>query len=88
MKILVIEDDEKIAAFIAQGLREKGFAIDVVHDGDEGADRALSFPYDAAVIDIMLPGTDGLRIVESMRARKILDRTAASVVPNTSASSR
>lgn len=71
LKILVIEDDEKIAAFIAKGLREKGFAVDVVHDGDEGADRALSFSYDAAVVDIMLPGTDGLRIVESMRAQNI-----------------
>lgn len=71
MKILVIEDDEKIAAFIANGLRENGFAVDVVHDGDEGADLALSSPYDAAVVDIMLPGTDGLAIVAAMRARNI-----------------
>jgi two-component system OmpR family response regulator len=71
LKILVIEDDEKIAGFVANGLRESGYAVDVVHDGTEGEERALSDTYRAAVIDIMLPGTDGLTIVERMRAANV-----------------
>lgn len=71
MKILVIEDDEKIAGFIANGLRERGYTLDVAHRGDEGSDLAHAGPYDAAVIDIMLPGMDGLTIIEGMRAASI-----------------
>ncbi|MEM8954052.1 MAG: response regulator transcription factor [Verrucomicrobiota bacterium] len=71
MKILVIEDDKTIAAYIAKGLREAGYTVDVAHDGDEGSDLAQIGPYDAAVVDIMLPGTDGLTIIEEMRAEKI-----------------
>jgi two-component system OmpR family response regulator len=71
MKILVIEDDKTIAAYIAKGLRETGYTVDVANDGDEGSDLAQIGPYDAAVVDIMLPGTDGLTIIEEMRAEKI-----------------
>jgi two-component system OmpR family response regulator len=71
MKILVIEDDKTIAAYIAKGLRETGYTVDVANDGDEGSDLAQIGPYDAAVVDIMLPGTDGLTIIEEMRAEHI-----------------
>jgi two-component system OmpR family response regulator len=71
MKILVIEDDKTIAAYIAKGLRETGYTVDVANDGDEGSDLAQIGPYDAAVVDIMLPGTDGLTIIEEMRAENI-----------------
>jgi two-component system OmpR family response regulator len=71
MKILVIEDDKTIAAYIAKGLRETGYTVDVTNDGDEGSDLAQIGPYDAAVVDIMLPGTDGLTIIEEMRAEHI-----------------
>ena len=67
MKILVIEDDQKTASFIAKGLKEAGMMVDVFHEGNEGLDRALVYQYDAAIIDVMLPGLDGLSIIESMR---------------------
>jgi len=71
MKILVVEDDSKIASFVTKGLREAGFAVDAAADGDEGLHFALSQPYDAAIIDIMLPGLDGLSLIERLRERKI-----------------
>lgn len=67
MKILIIEDDKKTAAFIAKGFKEGGMVVDVHHDGMEGLDAALVYEYDAAVIDLMLPGLDGLSIIEQMR---------------------
>lgn len=71
MRILVVEDDRKIASFIEKGLREAGFAVDVVGDGQAGLQLGLSALYDAAVIDIMLPGMDGLSLIEMMRGRRI-----------------
>lgn len=71
MRILLIEDDKKIASFIARGLREAGFCVDVVHDGDEGAAMAQTALYDVAVVDIMLPGLDGLSIIDRMRGSDI-----------------
>lgn len=71
MRILLIEDDGKIASFITKGLREAGFAVDIAQEGKEGVAMALSAPYDAAVIDIMLPGLDGLSIIERMREHKV-----------------
>ncbi len=68
MRILLIEDDLKISSFIAKGLREAGFSVDVCGDGRSGLDRALTASYDAAVVDLMLPGLDGLSVIESMRA--------------------
>jgi len=70
MRILVVEDDKKIASFVAKGLKEAGYAVDVAHDGLDGMDLGLSGLYDAAVVDIMLPGIDGLTLIERLRAKK------------------
>lgn len=72
MRILVVEDDRKIASFVAKGLREAGFAVDQADNGQEGLDRALSEPYDAVVMDLMLPKLDGLSVIEQMRQQKTL----------------
>lgn len=69
MRLLLIEDDQKIAFFIVQGLKEAGFAVDHVDNGEDGQHMILNEPYDAAVIDIMLPKTDGLTVIENMRKR-------------------
>src|SRR5215470_16991527 len=71
MRILVVEDDKKIASFVAKGLSEAGFAVDHADNGKEGLNLVLSEPYDAAVIDVMLPKLDGLSIVEKIRREKI-----------------
>jgi two-component system OmpR family response regulator len=71
MRILLIEDDKKIAGFIEKGLREAGFVIDTRHDGPEGLELGLQGLYDAAVVDIMLPGMDGLQVIEKMRSAGI-----------------
>jgi heavy metal response regulator len=72
MRILVVEDDRKTASFVTRGLKEAGFAVDHVEDGENGLDRALSGSYDAIIMDLMLPRLDGLSIIEGMRQRKIL----------------
>ena len=56
MKVLVIEDEKKIASFIRKGLEAEGFVVEVSHHGDDGYALATSRPYDVAVLDIMLPG--------------------------------
>ena len=71
MRILVVEDDHKIASFIANGLKEGGFAVDVAYDGADGLHLGETEPYDAAVVDIMLPGIDGLSLIERLRQKKI-----------------
>ena len=71
MRILVAEDDAVIAAFVAQGLREAGYAVDVASTGTDGLRLALEGGYDTAVIDVMLPGLDGLSIIERMRATRV-----------------
>ena len=71
MRVLVIEDDKKIASFIRNGLKQAGFAVDVAYDGEEGLNLALHEPYDAAVIDIMLPLLGGLSVIEELRRSKI-----------------
>ncbi len=71
MRILIIEDDEEIAGFIAKGLRQEGFAVDISLRGDDGLAHALEEQYDAAVIDIMLPGMGGLEVIETMRERRV-----------------
>lgn len=67
MRILVIEDDAKIASFITKGLAQSGFAVDHAADGEQGLFLATSEPYDAAVVDLMLPKLDGLSIITEMR---------------------
>lgn len=71
MKVLVIEDEKKIAAFVRKGLEAQGFTVDACHHGDEGFTLATTRPYDALVLDIMLPGRDGLSILRNLRERKI-----------------
>ncbi|HKJ63776.1 MAG TPA: response regulator transcription factor [Desulfopila sp.] len=71
MRLLLIEDDLKIAAFLQEGLQEAGFGVDAVYNGVEGEGMAVNSTYDAAIIDIMLPGRDGLSVIESMRRRGV-----------------
>jgi len=71
MRILLVEDDEKIATFIAKGLKENGFTVDHAADGIDGLHLALTETYDAGIFDIMLPGIDGLQIIEKMRGSGI-----------------
>jgi two-component system OmpR family response regulator len=71
MRILVVEDDKKIASFVVKGLREAGFAVDHADNGADGLERALHQSYDAAVIDVMLPKLDGLSIIEHLRLQRI-----------------
>jgi two-component system OmpR family response regulator len=71
MRTLLIEDDIKIASFIEKGLKAAGFAVDHAPNGRDGLHLALTEPYDAAIIDLMLPGLDGLAVIERMRREKI-----------------
>ena len=71
MRILLVEDDQKIASFIIKGLKAEGFAVDHASEGEDGLHLALTEPYDAAIIDIMLPKKDGLVLIEEMRREKI-----------------
>lgn len=70
MRILVAEDDKKVASFLEKGLREEGYSVDVAHDGTAGAMKALVYDYDLAVLDVMMPGKSGLEIVRELRARE------------------
>jgi two-component system, OmpR family, response regulator len=71
MRLLLVEDDAKIAEFVCQGLKEAGFAVDHMTNGEDGLHMALNEPYDAAVIDLMLPKVDGLTLIETMRANSV-----------------
>ena len=71
MRLLVAEDDTVIADFVAQGLREAGFVVEVAATGPEGLRKAIGGGYDAAVIDVMLPGMDGLTLIEALRTKKV-----------------
>ena len=70
MRILLVEDDVKIASFIVKGLKAAGYAVDHASDGEKGLDLALTEDYDTAIIDIMLPKLDGLSLIERMRKEK------------------
>jgi DNA-binding response OmpR family regulator len=67
MKILIIEDEIKLARLLKQGLEEQGFAVDLAHDGVEGQFQAEQYPYDAVVLDLMLPEINGLTILKGLR---------------------
>jgi heavy metal response regulator len=69
--LLVIEDDRTIASFLVKGLQEAGFAVDHADDGRSGLTLALTEPYDGAVVDVMLPGMDGLSVIEELRRQKV-----------------
>lgn len=70
VRILVVEDDPKIASFVAGGLRQHGFAVDQAGDGDEALALVATTAYDAAVVDVMLPRLDGLSLVRRLRAAR------------------
>lgn len=70
MRVLVVEDQPKIASFIQKGLEEQGMTVDLCHDGDQGFELATTTPYDVIVLDIMLPGRDGLSILRYLRDHK------------------
>src|SRR6201994_628616 len=67
MRILVVEDDAKIASFVVNGLKQSGFAVDRGADGEAGQLMAATTTYDAAIVDIMLPKLDGLSLVKQLR---------------------
>ncbi|MBK8000677.1 MAG: response regulator transcription factor [Verrucomicrobia bacterium] len=69
MRVLIIEDEKKSASFIRRALQAEGFAVDAVHNGEEGLIAALTISYDAIVLDIMLPGRDGLSILRELRSK-------------------
>jgi two-component system OmpR family response regulator len=71
MRILVVEDDPKIASFVVNGLKQNGYAVDHCADGDEALGFAGTIDYDAAVIDVMLPKLDGLNLIRQLRQRQI-----------------
>jgi two-component system OmpR family response regulator len=69
MRILVVEDDKKIASFVVKGLKQSGFAVDHCGDGEAALALAETTAYDAAVVDLMLPKLDGLRLIQRLRAQ-------------------
>lgn len=71
MRILVVEDDKKIASFVVNGFKQNGFAVDHSADGENALILARATPYDAAVVDVMLPKLDGLSLVQSLRRESI-----------------
>jgi DNA-binding response OmpR family regulator len=70
MRILVVEDDQKVASFIQTGLEQEGYAVDVLHEGTTAGDQARTVDYDAVVLDLMLPGRSGFQVLRDIRARK------------------
>ena len=70
MRILVVEDDDKIASFVVKGLKQNGYAVDHRADGEAGLALAQTVAYDAAVVDIMLPKLDGLSLIQRIRAQQ------------------
>lgn len=70
MRILVVEDEKKLAGFVKRALKEDGHAVDVCHDGNEAASQAETEPYDAIVLDLQLPGRDGIAVLRHLREKK------------------
>jgi len=85
MRVLLLEDQETLRNSTRTGLEELGFAVDAVEDGDTALDQALGMPYDALVLDIMVPGRDGLSILRTLRERRlatpVILLTARSALP-------
>lgn len=71
MRLLFVEDDQKIILFVRKGLKHAGFAVDCAPNGEDALHLALNQPYDAAIVDIMLPKLDGLSLIEELRRQKI-----------------
>jgi heavy metal response regulator len=72
MRILVVEDEKKVANFIKRGLEEEQFAVDVAYDGEEGLYMGQTNPYDLILMDLMLPKMDGLAVIRELRTRNIM----------------
>src|SRR5476651_767242 len=70
MRVLVVEDEKKTASFVRKALQVEGFAVDVCHDGEDALAAAATTPFDVLVLDIMLPGRDGLDVLRHLRERK------------------
>jgi DNA-binding response OmpR family regulator len=70
VRILVVEDDRKVARFIEGGLEQEGYAVDVLHDGGDAGEQTRLADYDAVVLDLMLPGRSGAQVLRDIRARK------------------
>ncbi|MBI4750344.1 MAG: response regulator transcription factor [Acidobacteria bacterium] len=71
MRVLVIEDEVKMASLVERGLKEEGMAVDVVHDGEDGFIQALQFPYDVIILDLMLPSMGGLEVCRRLRESQV-----------------
>jgi len=71
MRVLIVEDDRRLAASLRRSLMESRMAVDVAHEGDDGLEAATSTPYDVIVLDLMLPGLDGLEVTRKLRERKV-----------------
>lgn len=71
MRILLVEDDPKIASFILKGLKAEGFAVDHAADGEQGLNLALTEPYAAAIVDVMLPRLNGLELIKTIRRERV-----------------
>lgn len=70
MRILVVEDDQKVASFVQRGLEQEGYAVDVLREGTFAGEQARAIDYDAVVLDLMLPGRSGFQVLRDIRARK------------------
>lgn len=68
MRLLIVEDEKRLALALAKGLSAEGFAVDVVHDGAEGLHQAITADYDLIILDIMLPGMNGYQVCATLRA--------------------
>jgi heavy metal response regulator len=72
MKILVVEDEKKVASFIKRGLEEEKFEVDTAFDGEDGLQQALEGSYNLIILDVMLPKRDGLSVIKELRARRMM----------------
>lgn len=71
MRVLVVEDEKKVAGFIQRGLEEEGYTVDVAYDGEEGVQKAEAQSFDVILMDIMLPKKDGLAAIKELREKQI-----------------
>ena len=70
MRILIVEDEKKVASFIKKGLQQEGYAADTVHDGADAVHNAALFDYDLVILDLMLPTKPGLEVMREIRSKK------------------
>jgi DNA-binding response OmpR family regulator len=71
VRILIVEDEKSLAAILKQGLQENGFVVETTSDGEEGLYMAETYPFDAVLLDVMLPSVDGITILETLRKKKV-----------------